>query len=111
MCLSAVALFILPLTLHSAQVTPLPTSGPIVTVVSGLTVTKTSSSSVDLSWTWFGTEPSSYTVTVTDLTTSTVVQSFSTGNKYASVNGLISGHTYRFSVSGNGFIIVEDIVL
>lgn len=75
-----------------------------------LTVTISSATSVSLSWdSWPGL--TDYSVTVTNLTTQQVEQSFTTPNTSASVIHLTSGDTYRFSVARNGFVIAEDIIL
>lgn len=88
---------------------------PTVTAVSPLTdpeltVTKTPSSAVSLSWdAWSGT--GLYQVTVTNLTTAQVEQSFSTGSTSTGVSSLSTGNTYRFSVEKNGFVIAEDVLM
>lgn len=75
-----------------------------------LTVIITSSSSVFLSWdSWAGS--GDYTVTVTNLNSFQVEQSFTTSSTSASVTNLTAGHTYRFAVAKNGFVIVEDVIL
>jgi len=104
----ALLLFSLPMALRSAPPTLLLACQQAVTGGTELTVTATSSTSIDLSW---SRENPSYAVKVTDLTTSTVVRSFSTSGKYASVTGLTAGHTYRFSVDSNGYVIAEDVVV
>lgn len=77
---------------------------------SGLTVTVTSSTSVDLSWTgWLG--PNNYRVTVLNLTTSQVEQQFTTPSTSTSVNSLTPGNTYRLSVDKAGYVITEDIIM
>ena len=106
-------LFVLPGTLRSAQISSKPTC-EWGTWGSDLTVSQTSETSFYLSWVWNQiSQPSSYTVTVTDVTTSTVLQSFSVSNKYTAVTSVSvpSGHTVRFSVGANGFIIAEDVLL
>lgn len=107
--LAAAAMFILlPATLRPAPSVSLPGCGQTVALASDLTVTKTSSTSADMRWT---VESTSYTITVTDLATSTVVRSFTTSNRYATITGLTANNAYRFSVDSNGFVIVEDVVL
>lgn len=77
--------------------------------LSDLVVTKTSSTSVTLSWVSSGS--GDYLVTITNLTTSQVEQRFSTSLTSASVSGLTSGHAYRFQVEQNGYVIAEDLVM
>lgn len=87
---------------------PVPAFAPLTDPA--LTVTKTSSTSVSLSWdAWGGT--GLYQVTVTNLTTTQVEQSFSTGSTSAGVSSLSTGNTYRFSVEKNGFVIAEDVIM
>jgi hypothetical protein len=83
---------------------------PKQVLVSGLTVTKTSSSSVGLSWSgWSGS--GDYTVTVLNLTTSQIEQQFSTPNTVAAVSNLTTGDSYRFSVEKAGYVITEEVLM
>lgn len=80
--------------------------------VSELTVTATSSTSVSLSWSASSfTGTGDNTVTVTNLTLSQMEQQFTTSSTSTSVSSLRTGHTYRFEVSKNGYVIAEEIVL
>lgn len=79
-------------------------------LVSGLTVTQTSTTAVALSWSaWLG--AGDYRVTVLNLTTSQVEQQFTTSSTSAAVISLTTGNTYRFSVDKAGYIIAEDILM
>lgn len=62
-----------------------------------------------MSWTPFG-SAGEYSVSVTDLTAFVVITSFSTTSTSATINGLISGHTYRYSVTDGVDFIIEDVV-
>lgn len=76
----------------------------------GLSVAKTSDTSVSLSWeAWEGS--GNYTVTVTNLTTHQVEQLFQTHLTTAAVSNLSAGDTYRFAVTKNGFVITEDVIM
>jgi hypothetical protein len=63
---------------------------------------------VSLSWTGTGTN---FRVIVTNLTTQQMEQSFTVSTTSASVSSLTSGHTYRFEVEQNGYVIAEDLVM
>jgi len=103
------ALLILPYTLRPSSLTYLTVRERVVKMGSELTVTPTSATSVSLIWII---EDGPYRVTVSDLTTPSIVGSFNTIYKYASVTGLTSGHTYRFSVKNDsGYVIAEDVVM
>ncbi len=79
-------------------------------LVSDLTVTIITPTSVSLVWdSWPGV--GDYTVTVKNLTTNQVEQTFNTSSASASVTNLSTGDTYRFSVGKNGFVIAEDVVM
>ncbi len=106
----ALLLLVLPMTLRSAQLASFPVFGQVSEGDPTLTVTKTSSTSFSLAWTWGGLpEPTSYDITVTDLTTSTVVRSSSSSTKSATITGLTltTGHTYEFAVKADGIIIID----
>ncbi len=75
-----------------------------------LTVTKTSSTSVLLTWDAWGSS-GDYVVTLQNLTSQLVEQSFRTSSLSASVTNLTTGDTYRFSVERNGFVITEDVIM
>jgi hypothetical protein len=77
--------------------------------LSTLVATKTSPSSVNLSWdAWAGTD--AYTVTVKNLTTNTTVQSFNTFSTTANINNLsLATDSYRFTVTKAGFVIIVDV--
>lgn len=77
--------------------------------ISDLSVTKTSSTSVVLTWNSSGT--GIYRITITNLITLQVEQDFTTSNTTASAGSLTTGHTYRFEVEQNGFVIAEDLVM
>jgi len=77
---------------------------------SGLTVTKTSLTSVSLSWdAWPGS--GNYNITVKNLTTNQVEQSFSTSSLTSNVSGLTIGSAYRFEVEKAGYVIAEDVLM
>jgi hypothetical protein len=76
--------------------------------LSNLQVTQTSPTAVSLSWTGTGTN---FRVTVTNLTTQQMEQSFTVSTTSASVSSLTSGHTYRFEVEQNGYVIAEDLIM
>ena len=79
-------------------------------LISGLSVTKTSATSVGLAWSgWSG--AGDYTVSVLNLTTSQLEQQFTSSNASTSVSNLTVGHTYRFSVEKAGYVITEDILM
>ncbi len=112
--LPVAALFVVfPATIRAAQILALPEYGyGQGLLTSDLTATRTSSSSFDLSWVWNQeVQPLAYKVTVTDLTTSTVLQSFYSSVKYATVSGLsgTTGHRLHFEVEANGYVIEEVV--
>lgn len=111
--LSVAVLFAaLPATLRSAQVASLSSFSHIGKGDPFLTVSQTSSSSVSLDWNWGGMiTPASYTITVTDLTTSTVLKSVTTSNMYYNVTGLTAGHTYKFTVQADNIIIMDTTMV
>lgn len=69
-----------------------------------LSVRNIASGTVQMSWTPFGTAVE-YDVTVTDLTSSALIASFSTANTSAIISGLTPGHTYRYEVANSGIIV------
>lgn len=71
-----------------------------------LSVTPTSNTSVALTWDEFGSAPS-FTVTVRNLTTGQVEQSFQTTGTSATVGNLKCNNRYNFEVKENSFIIME----
>lgn len=77
--------------------------------LSNLSITKTTSTSVSLTWSSSGT--GIYRITITNLTTSQVEHDFTVSTTSASAGSLTTGHTYRFSVEQNGFVIAEDLVM
>ncbi|GAB4493528.1 MAG: hypothetical protein OHK0019_17700 [Saprospiraceae bacterium] len=76
--------------------------------LSDLQVTQTSSTSVSLSWTGTGTN---FRVKVTNLTTQQVEQSFTVSTTSTPVSSLTTGHTYRFEIEQNSYVIAEDVLM
>lgn len=74
----------------------------------GLYLHQNGSGTIDASWDEInGTE--AYFLKVDDVTTSEFFTSMSTYNTSATVSGLSSGHTYRFSLK-RGDIIISDLL-
>jgi len=71
---------------------------------------KIQTTSVLLTWDAWGSS-GDYVVTVQNLTSQMVEQSFRTSSLSASVTNLNTGDTYRFSVERNGFVIAEDVLM
>jgi hypothetical protein len=92
----------------NSSLAPIPSED--VALGGDLTVSKTSSTSVGLSWAPIA-GAGNYQVKVIDLTVGQTFGAYSTANTTFSISGLTTGHLYRFSVEKTGYVIAEDVVM
>lgn len=104
------AFFLFQVNLMPAFPLPTPVAQLCTNPDSGLSVTQTSSSSVQLDWEHWGGQ-GAYTVRVKLSSNGAVVSQFNTSNNTTSVHGLTKGVGYLFEVEKEYFIIVTDTVV